>query len=197
MKKLVISALVLVFAMSCAFAQKVKVECGDVSFLKDTESFNVEFVYADDMKVGKGTEKEYIAKKRAKAEEKEAGAGDKWEESWLADREDHFEPMFLELLGKYLGKKGVDCIYDPSNTIKLVVTTTFIEPGYNVAIHSRPAFINLDLKFVEIESNKELARISMKRSPGTPVYDAGIRIGEAYAKAGKTLAKVLIKKAKL
>ncbi len=197
MKKLITSALVIVFAMSCAFAQKVKVESGDLSFLKETDSFNVEFVYSDDMKVGRGTEKDYIKKKRAKAEEKEPGSGDKWEAAWLADREEHYEPMFLELLGKYLGKKDVDCIFDPSNKIKMIVTTTFIEPGYNIGIHSRPAFINLDIKFVEIDSNKELAKMSLKKSPGTPSYDAGVRVGEAYAKAGKTLAKVLIKKAKL
>ncbi len=201
MKKIMILALAVVFSTSCAFAQKVKIVSGDVSFLKETESFNVEFVYPDDMKVGKGSQKEYIEKKKAKAEEKEAGAGERWEEAWYADREEHFEPRFLELLGKYLGSKDIDVISDPSNKITMFVTTTFIEPGYNVGISRRPALIDLKITFKDTDSDKELAELSVKKSPGNaPIgmdFDAGVRMGEAYAKAGKTLAKVLIKKAKL
>ena len=178
-------------------AQKIKQLSGDLSFLKGQKHIQVEFLYSDQMKVGKMTEADYIKKKQAEAEKAEAGGGEKWLEKWKADRNEHYQPKFIELMNAYLEKPGVTVSEDRGDAkYKLVVTTTFIEPGFNIGISHGSAYINLELKFVEIDSGKEMASFTMTKSPGTGAwdYDSGYRIGEAYAKAGKEFAKFLLKK---
>jgi hypothetical protein len=178
-------------------AQKIKLVSGDLSFLKGQKSIMVDFEYSDDLMVGKMTEAEYIKKKQADAEAHEAGSGEKWLEMWKGDRVKHYQPKFIELMNAYLVKPGVTVSETATDAkYKLVVTTTFIEPGFNVGVMSRPAYINLTLTFVEIASGKEMAKLTLEKSPGQGVgdYDTGYRVGEAYAKAGKELAKFLVKK---
>ena len=90
MKKLTfIMFLCLSFA---AYSQKIKLIEGDVSVLKGQKSVTTEFTY-DNMSVGKfPNEADYIAKKKAEYNEKEPGSGDTWEEKWVADRKERFEP---------------------------------------------------------------------------------------------------------
>ena len=193
-------AIILVLAVMIglsAQAQKIKLVSGDLSFLKGQKDLLVEFVYPEDMKVGKMLEADYIKKKQSEAEAKEAGTGEKWLRMWKADREEHYQPKFIELMNTYLEKKHVQVSDDATAALyKIVVTTTFIEPGFSVGIAHKPASVNLSISFVEIATGKEMAKITIDKSPGTAAfdYDSGYRIGEAYAKAGKELAKFLLKK---
>ena len=48
------------------------------------------------MSVGKfDKEDDYITKKKTELNEKEAGRGDSWEKNWKSDRQDRFEPSFV------------------------------------------------------------------------------------------------------
>src|SRR6056297_966360 len=97
----------LIMGVSTTKAQKINIVEGDLGFLKGESVVNLEYDYSD-MSVGKfENEEDYIAKKKTEYNEKEAGRGDKWEESWVEDRGTKFQPMFEELLNKYTGKRGI------------------------------------------------------------------------------------------
>ena len=98
------AAIVTLLCFSMAIqAQRLKLQEGDLAALKTETSINFEFTY-DNMSVGKfDTEKEYLEKKTAEYNKKEAGRGDNWAKSWAADRQSRFEPKFRELFTKESG----------------------------------------------------------------------------------------------
>jgi hypothetical protein len=122
----------------------------------------------------------------AEFNQKEAGRGDNWKESWLRDREARFQPKFEELMGKNGIKKNANAKYT------LTIKTTMLEPGFSVPmVMTVPA--GLDCKVILSEGGKELGVMSITGSPGNAfggaAWDTGIRLQETYAKAGKELAK--------
>ena len=181
-------------------AQRIELKSGNLDFLKGQKDINVEYVY-DDMTVGKLKEEDYVNKKVADYNEKEAGKGDKWAVKWEEDRETRFQLKFEQLLNKYLEKSGVIVEQNNNETsYTLILKTTFTEPGFNIGIMRKPAFIDVEVVFVETENHDNiLATIEIKKSPGADAmgydFDTGTRIQEAYAKCGKELAKYLAKKA--
>jgi hypothetical protein len=169
-------------------AQKIKVVEGNLDALKNETNVITEFTY-DNLMVGKMSEADYIAKKRGEAEKKEAGKGDQWEKAWKDDRKTHYETQFNNLFAKE-GKFNIDL----KAKYTIIVHTTFIEPGYNIGISKKSAYINLEVIVVETANkNKVIAKVTINKSPGRTFwggdFDSGIRIGEAYAKAGKELAQ--------
>lgn len=181
-------------------AQKIKVTDGDLKVLKGETLIDLDFTYDDDMKVGKYSEKEYIKKKMAEVEEDEPGRGEKWKDAWYEDRHVHFEPKYMQLINQYAEDK--DVIFRPGMTgakYKMIVNTVFIEPGFNVGVARKNASIDLEITIVPVDNEeKVMAKIMLYDSPGRSMsygdYDIGVRVGEAYAKAGKEIAKFLIKK---
>lgn len=195
--------LLLVLAIMVMFqlqAQKIKLTNGDLNVLKGKDMLDITFTYDDNLKVGKLTEEKYIDKKMADADEDVPGNGEKWKAMWYEDRDVHFEPMFLKLVNDYLN--DADVIVRPGMSgakLMIVVNTIFIEPGFNVGVAKKNASIDLEIKIVPVGYQSEiLAKVMIYGSPGRSMgygdYDVGIRVGEAYAKAGKEFAKYLIKK---
>lgn len=169
-------------------AQKIKVVEGNLDALKNETNINTEFTY-DDLKVGKMSEADYIAKKRGEVEKKEAGKGDQWEKAWKEDRKNHYEPQFNNLFTKE-GKFNIDL----KAKYTIIIHTTFIEPGYNIGISKKNAYIDAEAIVVETANkSKVIAKVTIHNAPGRTFwggdFDSGIRIGEAYAKAGKELAQ--------
>ncbi len=195
MKK-VLTTIMIIFLAGNIQAQRIKLIDGNLKFLKGVTDLNLQYSY-DDMKVGKYSEKEYVAKKTEEYNKKEDGRGDKWAKMWTEDREKRFEPKFEELFNKYLNKK--DVIAEQNNRdaeYTLILHTYFTEPGYYIGISSAPASINCEAIFVKTSNpNTVLAKIDIKKSPGNSGagWDTGERIKEAYAKTGKELAKFLLK----
>ena len=74
--KMAVTALLTVLCIP-AMAQKIKLTEGDPAVLKDQKQLNVEFTY-DHLSVGKDSEADYIRKKTAEYNNKEAGKGDTW-----------------------------------------------------------------------------------------------------------------------
>lgn len=105
--------LIFLLAISSAtLAQKIKILQGDINFLEGQTSLKTEFVY-DNMIIGKNKgmkkpETEYRAEKKKTYNEKEAGRGDTWEQAWIADRQNRFEPQFRELFSEYSKISTVD-----------------------------------------------------------------------------------------
>jgi len=197
MKKTILFAVIIAF-VSSSFAQKMPKLEGDFKALSSFKKFKLEFVYDENLSVGKTTEAAYIAEKRAKYEEKHPVEGDKWEESWKNARKARYAPKFEELFNKNIAKKDVVAsvaldTYDGT----MVVHTYFIEPGFNIGIMKKPSLVSWYVIFLD-KDGKQLLKLDSKNAPGTSSFggdfDASGRIGESYAKGAKTLAKFLMKK---
>jgi len=174
------------------FTQKIKLAEGNVSALKGQKTINLEFTY-DGVRVGKyANEKEYIDKKKADYNGKEPGKGDKWEKDWFNDRKGRFEPRFIEsfILAGMTAKQ--DAQYS------IVFNTTFIEPGFNVGVARRNAYIDgVAVLVATNDKSKVLARFTIDNAPGRIYggydFDTGLRIQEGYATAGKGLGRFIAK----
>lgn len=200
MKKLV--TLLLALAFTSIYSQKIKIEQGGFDFIIGQKDVNVEFNY-DNMKLMKEnlTNKEYITQRSADLEQKARGKGKTWEKKWNSSRELIWNPKFLELINKYLGKDE-DMYFaedQPDAKYTLIVETVWLYPGWDAGIMKQHAKVSTILRFVET-ANKEnvLLEVSCDKSPGDQWgnnYSNESRIGEGYAKTGKTLARLILKKA--
>lgn len=172
-------------------AQKVKTTSGNDDILKSESSINIQFNY-DNITVGKfKNEQEYITAKTEEYNKKEAGKGDSWAVSWKNDRESRYEPKFIEL---FKLSSGMSIVTDAKYT--MIVKTVSIEPGWNIGISRKNAEIDLEIWIVETANkSSKLATFTINNVPGGTAFgydfDTGLRISEAYAKAGKSLGKSL------
>lgn len=182
-------------------AQKMKIIEGDFDFLKGQNEINVEFVY-DNMKLLKDnlTNDEYVENHSAKLEEDTRGKGKSWEKSWYASRELIYAPKFLELMNRYFHKDhGIYFDEDLNDTqYTLIVDTVWVYPGWDAGIMKQPAKVSTILRFVETANKgRVLAEVNSKHAPGDQwgsSFNNEDRIGEGYAKTGKSFAKLIRKK---
>jgi hypothetical protein len=191
---------VLFFAVQTSFAQRVDLQSGDVDVLAGEKTVNVQYDYSS-FGVGKfATEKEYLDKKAAEYNAKESGKGDEWRKSWVADRQNKYEPKFEELFNKGLESKGITVSQGTGAKYTLIVHTTYLEPGYNVGVMRKNAYLNYKIDLVETGTRKSAAEMALTNVAGGQFggfdFDAGVRIAESYAKAGKILAAFIDKKLK-
>ncbi|HSZ34174.1 MAG TPA: hypothetical protein VK772_12740, partial [Puia sp.] len=118
------------------FAQKVKLEDGDLSPLKSEKTLAFAFTY-DSMMIGSSghghppgpphpghshsqeTEAEYVAKHTEDYNKKSPGKGDEWAKAWKDDRETLYEPGFTKEFEKYGGLQP-----DPKSKYTLIFKTT-------------------------------------------------------------------------
>lgn len=201
MKKVLIIAAV--FVSSLMSAQDVDLVKGDLSFLKDQKDVNVEFDYSKlTLMKEKKTEAQYIEDRVLDLNTKARGTGDVWKKKWASSRELIWQPKFLELVNVVLSKEGKDVSFQEGNAkakYTLIVDVVWIFPGWDIMMMKQPAKVSTNLKFVETaDKSKVLAEISSENAPGDQwgnQFSNETRIGEGFAKTGKSLAKFLMKKA--
>jgi len=200
MKKL--SIMLALLCTTVMFSQKLKVTEGKFDFFEGQKEINVEFDY-DNMKLFKKdlTNEEYMKERSADLEEKGRGKGKAWEKKWMASRELIYQPKFLELMnrrleedhGIYFSEGATDAKYT------LIVETVWVYPGWNAAVMRQPAKVSTKLIFVETANRDNvLLVITGKNAPGNRfggTFSNEDRIGEGYAKTGKSVAKLISKKA--
>ncbi|AWV99177.1 hypothetical protein [Arcticibacterium luteifluviistationis] len=196
MKKVALFLLLSSFVSLTTFAQ-THAKKGKYGFLKGEKMLNLEFDY-DNMNVGKKlTEEEYVAKKVAEYNEDEAGRGEKWKASWFDSREERYEPKFEELINKYLLKAGLEAKKGADAKYTLIVKSVFTEPGFNVGVARKPAYVDYEMTFVETATKKVVATYALLKIPGSQMmgfdFDAGTRIAESYAKSGKMMGAYISK----
>ncbi|MBP9019792.1 MAG: hypothetical protein ABFC18_00405 [Rikenellaceae bacterium] len=181
-----------------AGAQNIKVMSGSLAPLKGEKSVSTSFTY-DNLKVGKMTEQDYVSDKIREYNSKKAGSGDQWHQNWIKDRSSRFEPKFNELFDKYLSEKGIKV--EDGAKYKFIINTDFIEPGFNVGVARRNAAINLTCRLIDTSDGSQVALVMIMNSSANSFsgtdFDSGYRIQECYAKAGRELAKFIIKECKL
>ncbi|WP_439557015.1 hypothetical protein [Dyadobacter sp.] len=204
MKKFVFASVIAMVALSfnASFSQRVEARSGDVAVLSGQKIVNVEYDYSS-FGVGKfATEQEYLDKKAAEYNAKESGKGDAWKKAWIDDRKSRFEPKFEELFNKGMEDKGLQIVQSrPDAAYTMIVRTKFVEPGFNVGVMRRNAYIDYEIDVVQSNNKSgKVAELGMRNVPGAVAFgmdfDTGARLAESYAKAGKTLAAFLEKKLK-
>jgi len=142
--KFILIGLLLIGLSTMTSAQKIKLVSGSLDFMKEITELKLEFDYSD-MSVGKFKEEaDYIEKKKKEYNEKEPGRGEIWEKAWVDDRENRFEPRFAEEMNEEFKKRKQDVKAGRNIEAKytLIFKTTFTEPGFNVGVMRRDAFIN-------------------------------------------------------
>jgi hypothetical protein len=202
MKKAVLAVAIL-FVTTFVSAQDMDVTKGDFAFLKGQSEINVEFTY-DKLKLMEDdlTDEKYVADRVADLNEKAKGKGDIWKKKWYSSRENDFQPKFIELVNTILGKEKVDVKFDEklsSAKYTLIVEAIWVYPGYNVVMVKKGAKVSTNLKFVETANRSNVVlEIKSEKAPGD-IFGGSFsnedRIAEGYAKTGKSLAKLLVKKA--
>lgn len=205
MKKLKLFLLFFLCVACTAFAQygmggsKVILKSGDVKAIKSEKKIKVEYDYSN-MKVGAfNSESEFVDKKVKEYNDKEKGKGDKWKDGWVGARKERYQPKFQELYNKGGQKIGQSIDESASGTkYTLIVKTTFVEPGFNIGLAKKPAFVNFEFVYVETANPStvvcELYLNNVIGSQGMGFdYDVGSRVAESYAKGGKMLMAYIIK----
>ena len=137
-----------------------------------------------------------------KRNEKEEGDGERFKKSWFADREERYEPKFIESFNKRWDNNEVQVGKDLATaeyTIK--VHTTFMYAGYNVGVVRQNSKIDAVLSFYKNDNPSVIIfEVKYTKAEGYGAfgndYDSGYRISEAYAKLAKTFAANLEKKTK-
>jgi len=195
---LLIAGLIMGF-VHVSTAQKVAIKSGSLSSLSGATELRVEYTY-DNLMVGKMKEADYIAKKTKEYNDKEPGKGDEWAKAWVSDRETRYQPRFQDGFNNFCNLASVNFHIDPNSgsKIRMVVHTTFTEPGYNIYMTSKNASINAEVTFFD-EAGTQFAMVTITNSPGSGIwdldYDTGVRIQEAYANAGRAMAVEILDQA--
>lgn len=183
-------------------AQRVKLTEGSLDSWKNDTAYNIVFNY-NGMHVGNyKTEEEYIVVRKKELDEKEPGAGDKWEVKWRANKKDLFEPQFIELFSAFT---GATVRSDATHTINIQTIQTNV--GYQVAGGawigtSKSAYIDVEITVTKTaDPSKKVAVITIDGAKGAASNtvtgknsDGSVRISECYSNAGKALGKFLRKK---
>jgi len=176
-------------------AQKLKITSGKLKSLSEHKSFNMVYSYDDGLKIGKKTEKEYVSEKIADKNKKEPGTGDAWAAKWHKDKEggvffDKLEILFNEVLEDHHVSGSRD---NTNATCTIYFNVYYMDPGYNIGISRKPAYVSMTATFVTNEN--EIAEVDMVKAPGRGAggydFDVEYRISEAFEKTGKTLGKAL------
>ncbi|MGB1307308.1 MAG: hypothetical protein ACPG6B_00255 [Oceanihabitans sp.] len=201
MKKLV-SITFLLFFTTIMVGQKAKVLEGDWKSLKGNATYNLVFDYSD-LEIPKyKNEEEFLKDKMKKRDDKNPGTGEKFKKSWFADRENRYEPKFIESFNKRWKNDEVQVgknLESAEYTIK--VHTTFMYAGYNVGVVRKNSKIDAVISvYKNGEPNNVIFKVKYTKAEGNGAfgndYDSGYRISEAYAKLAKTFAAHLKKKTK-
>ncbi|GGG35310.1 hypothetical protein [Bizionia arctica] len=197
MNKLLFFALL--FSTSIMFSQKEKVTKGDWSNLKGITEYDLVFDYSD-LEIPKyDSEEDFLDDKMAKRNDKEPGSGEAFKKSWFSDREEFYEPRFIETFNdKYKdGLVRVDRdLGSAEYTMK--IHTTFMYPGYNVGVVRHNSKIEVTLTVYKNDSPEDIlisVDYTKVEGAGGGGYDfnSGQRIADAYIIFARALVKDMYK----
>ncbi len=194
--------ILLVLVATICFSQKAKVQEGDFKSLKGISEYNLVFDYTDVQIPKFKSEEEFLNEKMEKRDKKEPGTGQKFKDSWFADRESQYEPKFIESFNKRFENGEVKIDRDlESAEYTMKIHTTSLSAGYNIGISRKDAMIDAIISVYKNDNpNNVILEVKYTGAVGAGAhghdYDSGYRISECYAKLAKTFAKTILKKSK-
>ncbi|EGV42892.1 hypothetical protein BZARG_2054 [Bizionia argentinensis JUB59] len=200
MKKLLLFAVLI--SSSAIFSQKAKVQEGDWSNLKGITEYNLVFDYSN-LEIPKfDSEEDFLEDKMSKREEKEAGKGEEFKELWFSDRENFYEPRFIETFNDRYKNNLVKVDKNlESAEYTMKVHTTLMYSGYNVGIVRKNSKIEVTLSVYKNDSPENIifsvnyTRIEGEGNGGFD-FNSGQRIADAYIIFARALVKDMYKKTK-
>lgn len=190
--------ILLFFTTSPSFSQGIYQEkSGGLYILKGETILNLRFDYQG-MIVCNMPEEEYLGQKREMKNSRSEGKGDYWVQQWEQNKSEDFLKRFEVLFNKHMQKQNLKIEKNVDAPYTLIVRTISLDPGFHTGtIVSQPAFADLDFYFVKSD-NPEVILLTLKvknvlgEPAGFGAFDAGTRMGECYARAGKMLAKYIL-----
>ena len=196
-----ITIIVLLLGTTFLFSQKAKVLDGDIKNLKGIAQYDLVFDYEGVQIPKYDSEEEFLKDKMKKREDKEAGKGEQFKNSWFADREERYEPKFIESFNKRFNDGQVKVGKDQGADHIMHVKTTLLYAGYNVGVVRQNSKIDAIISvYKKDDPSNVLYSVEYRKAEGGGAmgydYDSGYRISESYAKLAKTWAKTILKKAK-
>jgi len=173
-------------------AQKIKDGEGQVPSLRGQKEIHVEFDYSN-MTVGKYDEKEYVAKTVKRKNKRKAKTGDWWKKEWFENRR-KFENEFLNLFNKQTRDHGLTATKsDDKAKYTMLVQTIHTEIGFDAYVVRKGAYINLDILFYEIGSEKIIGELFLDRIKedfwGSHEYSSFGKLEGCYSTAGRKLGR--------
>jgi hypothetical protein len=179
-------------------ADDIKLESGNLSFLKAVPSVCVKYVY-EGLVVGKTNEADFVKSQVADANKGGAGKADEWLGHWNNDRAGRYQPLFEERLNKVLNHRKIEFGSTKSDAkYTMILKTLVIVPGWaGWGLIHKTSEIDAVATFVETgRADDVLAVISLKHEAGNGFdYNVFGRIADAYGNCGKQLGHFLDKKA--
>ena len=193
MKKTIV--LLLLFSFSFISAQRFDIVSGKMSNLKGITAFNVTFDYTNLQVEGFETEEAFLTDKMEKRNNIE-GKAEKFKKEWFENRENKYEPKFIESFNKRFENGEIKCEKNRDLKYTMNIKTTWIYPGYNLVEFTQPAKISATITVVETANpNNILLIIKFDKSIGLPQgmfdFDEGYRIAGAYEKLAKNMTMQL------
>jgi len=195
-----LSLIIIVLLSTTIYAQKLKIKEGSFKNLKDIKEYTLVFDYTDVQIPKYDSEEDFLKDKMDKREKKEAGSGEVFKKSWFADREERYEPKFIESFNKRFEDGIVKVNKGENSKYTMLIKTTLMYAGYNVGAWRQNAKIEATITIFETSNPDEIlfsgdyTKIEGKGAMGYD-FNSGYRISEAYAKLAKEFAKNLKKKA--
>jgi hypothetical protein len=170
----------------------------NLQFLEKEPTINLIFLY-DDLRIDGVLEDDYMAKQMEKNEKDGLGKGQEWQEVWLGNRKNHYEPEFIKGMQNKLKKVVVDIGFYPESKYTIVVHVYYIETGWFAGYSSIDASVNMNIHIIETaNTNISLANLNT-RATGTTTFGLPtlqLRVTKAFGEAGAYLGhNVLYKRA--
>lgn len=187
------TTLILLLAISSIFAQKMKILEGSTDNIKHINKYDVLFVYKDLHIPNYDSEDDFLKDKMAKREKDHQGDGERFKESWYADRENIFQPDFFKTFKK-VSDDEIKLSEHSNAKYIMKLHTQSIYSGYNVGVWSQQAKIDVEISFYsKTDPNDKLLVVAYEDVSGLNDYNTGERIGRSYEKLAKILAKKMKK----
>ncbi|MEO8933243.1 MAG: hypothetical protein ABI295_02965 [Xanthomarina sp.] len=192
----------LLISTSVVFSQKAQVKKGDWTKLKGITEYNLEFDYSN-LEIPKfDSEEAFLKDKMDKRDEKDPDAGEKFKESWFSDRENYYEPRFIETFNARYKDGLVKVDRDlGSAEYTMKVHTTLMYPGYNVGVVRQNSKIEVTLSVYKNDSPEDIifsvdyTKIQGEGHGGFD-FNSGQRIADAYIIFARKLVKDMHKNVK-
>lgn len=186
--------LIMLFCISSVFSQRYTILSGDLKDLKGISEYYCTFDYKDMEVNGFESEEAFLKDKIDKRKQYDNGQDLKgkaiaFEKEWYEDRQNKYEPAFVNYFNEQLESKNVLAGINPKSKYTLNVKTTWIYPGYEVA-QVEPAKISAVISIFETANpSNVIVVIAFDKSIGIvkDYREQGDRIKGAYEKLAKSL----------
>jgi hypothetical protein len=172
------------------------------SHIKKGDTLKIVYDYSN-MKVDTFlSEQRFIESTVESYNRKEPGRGNKWKADWFSDRVNMFQPKFETLFKKYLEKKTAYCVSCTNADFVVVIHTTRTHLGFGYhliySLFVWAAECDFEVTIYKADNLKDpIAHGFMEhlkgRDSGGYYYETGLRIAEAYARAGRAVGESISK----